>query len=224
MFKYFLLGITAGFALGISIAIIFNLSSGPETGGTFPESMSVTYQDEELKQNLGDLSKAVSELTESIRTVRPFSTGQRSLKKERDITARPDPGGNTKALKASTGWAQVLNSSLARALIENGKTPYDPGVSPLLADAAQMLRDAESQLSKANNENRLQLEKGHKELQQQYGHVTNSKDAAWETKVQLRSEIEKKYEDGRKTIYAKYSENKDKILEDFRSALQSLKY
>ena len=165
MFRYFLLGLIAGLALGVAIAILFDLSSTSEKDWNLPESLEITYQNEELKDSLDKLSRAVSDLTQTMKRSPSTARIQEGLAREQEGSVQAELIEKLEAAKGPADWAKVLNSSLASALLENAKTPYDPGVSPLLAEAAKKLRNAKSQYYKDLKENSLLRERSREDEQ-----------------------------------------------------------
>lgn len=59
------------------------------------------------------------------------------------------PGAST--AQPCSAWVGALNQDISRALLEHGLTPFDPGVPPLVKEAADAYRECTKELSEANH-------------------------------------------------------------------------
>ena len=105
-----------------------------------------------------------------------------------------------KMARSGFGWAEVLDESLARRLVECGLTPYDRGVPALLVKASQDLRDARNRRSES-------LDK----LKQRYPQVKTRGSPSYQA-----------YKVESNAICQQNDEEVSKILETFRTSLLQL--
>ncbi len=109
-----------------------------------------------------------------------------------------DPDGVMRTQATSVDWASLIDKSLARCLVEHGKTPYNEGVAPLLRQATRELAATEDEFSEASRLLKARNEQLHKAFR-----VTN-KLAPWTPPKAERQALTDAHKARREEILARF--------------------
>ncbi len=154
--------VVLGVALGVAgLSFARSLLETESAAAVQPGDNAVSS---ELNQRLVLLEKAIHDLDQSIATLAEFATPMTRAEQlddyPRTAVVTPADGAPTtdripiRALPnpEKLDWAEHINSSLARVLVEYGLTPYDRGVDRILPEAARKIREEISEQERLDKE------------------------------------------------------------------------
>jgi hypothetical protein len=141
-----------------SLRVIVALCAGVAVGSVctllvVPKSAPASSSNDQSDTRIAALANQIEELRASVHgmqarsdsaVVRPAATAivDDDFKRTRNAV-EPQPAAHDRESNGAKDWLSVLDHDVGRALIEHGLTPYDPGVSTLVRNAGESLRDAD---------------------------------------------------------------------------------
>lgn len=197
---------TIGVFLGVLSCFLFQLVVFPET---FEPSRSSypTQSSGDMEKGIQLLCQEIRRLGDSIRMSRqPYQPPQNIRSKEEPTTQEREKitaQNNTPLFHSSSrviamDWAGYLDKELSIAMIEVGKTPYDPGMGVLVRSYSDKIRDLNKRKDKA-----VEL------------WLNRYKDAKLDSNGKKQKSVEYK------AISDQFADEKKKLIEAFREILVS---